>query len=185
MWFRRFGPLWAWASERRIIRCKSLEQADMRRVIALLVLALAAQAAGAQIYRSVLPDGSIVYSDKPTPGARDARELDLPPPNVALPEPAASPAPPRPAGASEGATPAARLDDAQQDYVRASQALDAARAALEAGREPQAGETMGTAIPGRARRTEAYEQRIRSLEDAVARAQKRLDEALERRNAAR
>lgn len=156
----------------------------MRRVMALLVLALAAQAAGAQIYRSVLPDGSIVYSDKPTPGARDARELELPPPSVALPEPVAPPAKPAALGTT-GATPAASLDAAQNEVVKAGEALDAARAALETGREPQAGETIGTAIPGRTRKSGAYEQRLQSLENAVNRAQKRLDEALARRNALR
>lgn len=156
----------------------------MRRAMVLLVLALAAPPASAQIYRSVLPDGSIVYSDKPTPGARDARELELPPPNVALPGPVVAPATPAAPGTS-GAIPAASLDAAQNEVVRASEALDAARAALEAGREPQAGETMGTAVPGRTRKSDAYEQRIRSLENAVTRAQKRLDEALARRNALR
>lgn len=159
----------------------------MRRgliLLATLAFALAAQVASAQIYRSVLPDGSIVYSDKPTPGARDARELELPPPNVALPGPVSPPAPPAAVGAT-GATPAASLDAAQNEVIKAGEALDAARAALEAGREPQAGETIGTAIPGRTRKSDAYEQRLQSLENAVTRAQKRLDEALARRNALR
>ncbi len=153
-------------------------------VVALMALP-AREGAAQPIYRSVMPDGSIVYSDKPTPGARDARELELPPPNIALPEPTGTSGASGVSAGAQGAPPASRLDAAQDEVVRASDALDAARAALEAGREPQAGETMGTAIPGRARRTDAYVQRLKSLEDGVARAQKRLDDALTQRNALR
>lgn len=157
-------------------------QVDMQRAMLLLVLALAAPMAGAQIYRSVMPDGRIVYGDKPTPGARNEREVDLPPPNIALPEPVRPSAAPRGAQGKAARPP---LDAAHDAAVRASADLDAARAALEAGREPQAGEMIGSAITGSARHTEAYVQRIKSLEDAVEQAKKRLDQALDRRNALR
>lgn len=153
----------------------------MRRAAVLLVLVLAAQSAGAQIYRSVMPDGRIVYGDEPTPGARNAREVELPPPNIALPEPV-----PR-TGSRPAVTPrpvVSPLDAAQEEVVRASAALDEARAALEAGREPLAGETQRTAT-GYSRHTDAYAARVKGLEDAVVAAQKRLDAALDRRNALR
>lgn len=150
-----------------------------------LSFAFAAQELQAQtVYRSVMPDGRIVYGDKAAPGARDAREVELPPPNISVPEPVPAAAP---SGQSrvKGKEPALSLDEAQKAVVRASDALDAARAALAAGLEPRPGETQGSAIPGRRRRTEAYEQRINGLENAVTQAQKALDEALDRRNAAR
>lgn len=161
-------------------------QVDMHKGMVLLVLALAAPLAvplaSAQIYRSVMPDGSIVYGDEPIPGARNAREIELPPPNVALPEPVPKPGVAGGAPAKPAASP---LEAAYEEFILASATLDAARAALAAGREPLAGETQGTAIPGRARHTDAYAKRIQGLEDAVAAAQKRLDEALARRNALR
>lgn len=154
----------------------------MHRGTVLLVLALAAPLVSAQIYRSVMPDGSIVYGDEPIPGARNAREIDLPPPNIALPEPVPKPGVAAGAPAKPGVTP---LDTAYEEVIRASAALDAARAALEADRDPLPGETQLTAIPGRTRHTDAYAARIKGLEDAVVAAHKRLDEALERRNALR
>ena len=55
----------------------------------LLALALASPAVNAQgMYRSVMPDGKIVYSDKPTPGAKESTKLNLAPLNVAKPPPA-------------------------------------------------------------------------------------------------
>jgi hypothetical protein len=159
----------------------------MRRTFLLFATLLAAHAAQAQtVYRSVMPDGSIVYGDKAVQGARDAREIELPPPPALEPEPAAQ----RPGGparvAADPVPPAGMtLDAAQAEVVRASQALDRARAAQASGREPLAGETVGTAIPGRMRRTDAYELRQKALGDAVEAAQRRLDAALDRRNALR
>ena len=154
----------------------------MHRGTVLLVLALAAPLVSAQIYRSVMPDGSIVYGDEPIPGARNAREIELPPPNMAFPEPVPRPGVAAGAPAKPAVTP---LDAAYEEVFRASAVLDAARAALEVGRDPVAGETQLTAIPGRARHTDAYAARIKGLEDAVVAAHKRLDAALERRNALR
>jgi hypothetical protein len=162
----------------------------MRQGIFLAALLVAANAAQAQaVYRSVMPDGSIVYGDKPVPGARDAREVELPPPNISLPEPSSGPAAGRPSDGTGPKQPSepgrSALDIAQEEVRLAADELDRARAALDSGREPHEGEVMGTAIPGRTRRTDAYQSRVQSLEDAVTRAQQRLDDALTRRNALR
>ncbi len=45
-----------------------------RRVPLLLLLAMLATGAHAQaVYRSVMPDGKIVYGNKPEPGAKEAK----------------------------------------------------------------------------------------------------------------
>lgn len=165
----------------------------MRQAVLVITLALAAATALAQqpIFRSVMPDGRIIYGDKPAPGAKEAEQVRLPPPNIASPaqqsEVGASPAQPSGAGASPRQQ---ALDAADAEVQDAQQALDAAKAALEAGREPQEGERTGTTVKkgrstGSTRVSDTYVQRIEALEDAVAAAQKNLDGALARRNAAR
>jgi hypothetical protein len=49
----------------------------MKSTITLLVLALAAPAAYAaeDIYRSVMPDGRILYGESPTPGAKSVTKM--------------------------------------------------------------------------------------------------------------
>jgi hypothetical protein len=165
----------------------------MRQTVLVITLALAAATALAQqpIFRSVMPDGRVIYGDKPVPGAKEAEQVSLPPSNIASPaqpgETGASPAQPGAAGASPRQQ---ALDAADAGVQDAQRVLDAAKAALEAGREPQEGEREGTAVrkkrsTGSTRASDAYVQRIEALEDAVAAAQKNLDDALARRNAAR
>ena len=141
----------------------------MRQAILLFTLAFAALTAhGQAVFRSVMPDGRIIYGDKPAPGASEAKEVTLPKPNIIAPV-STKPAPatkPKDAGA-----------EAATDPVKsAQQRLDAAKAALEAGREEKEGDRIGT-VKGTARLTEAYYQRVKALEDAVAAAQKQLDDA--------
>ena len=151
--------------------------AAMRLTACAIVLALAAGAACAQgVYRSVMPDGRVIYGDKPAPGAKESRKVDVSSPNIATPGPSGGLSSPTPQQQA--------LDTADASIKSAQQELDNAKAALEAGREPQPGERIGIAGGG-SRLNEAYEQRIKGLEDAVAAAQKRLDEALAARNAAR
>ena len=148
----------------------------MRQAMLLIALVLAATSAqGQAVFRSVMPDGSIVYGDKPAPGAKEAKPVTLPAPNIVAPAQPSAPA----------TTSRQQAPDAANDQVRkAEQDLQKAKAALEAGREPQPGERAGTA--GRASRlTDAYFERIKSLENAIAAAQKQLDDALARRSGAR
>ena len=151
--------------------------AAMKWAACAIVLALVAGAACAQgVYRSVMPDGRVIYGDKPAPGAKESRQVDVSSPNIATPVPA---------GEVSSPTSQRQALDAADDQVKsARQELDSARAALEAGREPQPGERIGIAGGG-SRLNEAYQQRIKGLEDAVAAAQKRLDDAQTARNAVR
>lgn len=148
------------------------ETAYMRQILLLIALALAAATAqGQAVFRSVMPDGSIVYGDKPAPGAKEAREVSLPPPNISKPPPA----PPK--QSAPATTPGQPVSEPADDPVKtAERDLQKAKAALEAGREPKPGERVGTAGGG-SRLTEAYLERVKSLETAVASAQKKFDEA--------
>jgi hypothetical protein len=143
----------------------------MRQAIFLIALAFVATTAQAQaVFRSVMPDGKIVYGDKPAPGAKESKQVNLPPPNISTStQPQASPAD-APAAAGSNSV----------EIAAARQNLEAAKKALEAGREPLEGERTGIARKGGAvnsQLNEAYFQRIQSLEQAVAAAQQQLDEA--------
>ena len=152
----------------------------MRQAMLLIALALAATAAqGQTVYRSVMPDGSVVYGDKPAPGAKEAKEISLPPPNISKPPPA----PPK--KSAPAIAPGQPASESPDDQVRnAERELQKAKAALEAGREPKPGERVGTA-GGASRLTDAYFERIKSLENAIAGAQKKLDDAVGRRSSGR
>jgi len=145
----------------------------------LIALALSATAAqGQAVFRSVMPDGSIVYGDKPAPGAKESKEVSLPPPNIATPPPA----PPK--QSAPATTPRQQAPDSDDQVRSAERELQTAKAALEAGRAPQPGERIGTA-GGASRLTDVYFQRIKTLENAVAGAQKKFDDALAQRRGGR
>ena len=75
-------------------------------------------------------------------------------------------------------------DTADAATRQAQKQLQGAKAALEAGREPLPGERIGTAGGG-SRLTDSYFKRIKTLEDRVDAAQKRLDDANSRRKSVR
>jgi hypothetical protein len=141
-----------------------------RRFALLLILAALAAGAYAQnVYRSVMPDGKVVYGNAPEPGAKESKQVNLPPPNIVPPPP------PMPANA-----PAAAGNSTSNSTVAAAQQnLETAKKALEDGREPRDGERIGVAKGGGAssRLTDAYFQRVKVLEDAVTAAQNQLDAA--------
>ena len=143
----------------------------MPRYMMLLALTLALPAAHAQeMYRSVMPDGKIVYSDKPAPGARDSKKLNLAPLNVASPPPAPDTAQPvNPADGTKGSNNAAEI-------AAAKQRLEVAQKALNDGREQREGDRVGLA-KGTSRLSESYLDRVKALEDAVTAAQQQLDAA--------
>jgi len=150
------------------------------------LLAVAAADAADVIYKVRLKDGSIAYTDKPPPGAvvLDKREIEPPPV-----------APPAEASAklkAEGEAVDERLRKREAEFAQknaavatAERALADARANLEKGRELREGDFIGTARKGFVRQSPAYEERVRSLEQAVADAERRLAQAVEARNALR
>jgi hypothetical protein len=146
----------------------------MRLALILLFSALCATAQAQTIFRSVMPDGKIVFGDKPAPGAKESKPMALKPSNVAQPGPTSG----------GGATPRQQaIEGATGDVSAAQQNLDRARTALETGRDPTPEERIGTKTGMRT--TEAYDQRIKALEQDVAAAQKQLDEAQGKRNEVR
>jgi len=142
-----------------------------------IAAALLLQPAAAQtVYKSTMPDGRVLYGDKPTPGAAKVEEGQ----------------PDTSKGGLGGATAReqealkdmekARLErEAEQGKVQAAeQKLKNAEAALAAGKEPQASERIGTA-GGASRLNETYFERQRQLDEAVDTARRELDEARSRR----
>jgi hypothetical protein len=163
----------------------------MRHISLLIAFTFVASLAHAQtVFRSVMPDGRVVYGDEPAAGAKESRTITLPPSNVlttpkpAAPasKPAAPISKPTPESIPAPKKPAEETPDAQ--VANAEKELEAAQAALEAGREARQGERVGM-VGGNSRLTEGYFERIKSLEAAVAAAQRKLEDAYEMRRYAR
>ena len=144
----------------------------LKRILSLsclLAAALCPQLAQAQLnYKSTMPDGKVIYGDKPAPGAVKVDKLKAPSTKgITAPS------------AKEGEvlsdmekSRAAR--DAKEARIRtAEDAVSKAEAALAAGKEPRAGERIGTASGGW-RLTEGYLERIKQLEQDVAKARANL-----------
>jgi len=138
-----------------------------------ILAALLLQPAVAQtLYKSIMPDGSVVYGDKPAPDAATVEETR---PDIKK-------------GGIGGTTP--REQDALKEFEKgrlqreggqekitaAEQALRNAEAARAAGKEPLASERIGTA-GGASRITDDYYARQKKLDDAVEKARRELDEA--------
>ncbi len=152
----------------------------MLKLPLLIVLSCWTWAAYAQpfYYESMMPDGRRVIGDKPAPGAKSVKQIPLRAGNISAPlsTPAQAPAPGSAADQAAGG--------ADAEVRSAQQELDAAKASLEAGKEPLPGERIGTA-GGASRLNDAYFQRQKALEETVASAQKRLDHVIAQRKAAR
>ena len=145
------------------------------KILMSLVFAVLAAASGAQaqvVYKSTMPDGKVIYTEKPVPGATRVDTIEPPPAKTGM----SSLTPEEKARADEfakkraaaAATKGNDLDDARRQ-------LKQAEAAREAGKEPLPGERIGTAGGG-SRLTDAYQQRQKTLDDAVNAAKKRLDQ---------
>jgi hypothetical protein len=138
-----------------------------------LAAALLLQPAVAQtLYKSTMPDGRVVYGDKPAPGAAKVEETR---PDISK-------------GVIGGTTPREaealkelekerdKREDAEDKVRAAEQALRDAEAARAAGKEPLASERIGTA-GGASRITDDYYARQKMLDDAVEKARRELDQA--------
>lgn len=144
-------------------------------------------------YRQILPDGRVVYSDKPVKGARIDETIEVDPPingNTWSTVPGTPPRIPpqtKPTPVNRVATipqPGKKktLDDADADVTRAEMLLEEARKRQESGVEPLPGERTGNAN-GTSRLNEAYKARQQSLAKAVDDAQTALKKSIAEREA--
>jgi hypothetical protein len=141
--------------------------------IAVLALLLAASPARSQpVYKSIMPDGKVVYGEKPVTGAKKVEKMDPPPAQTGT----TTITPQEKARAQQSANPAFRAAPASPDRARddARKALQDAEAARETGKEPLPGERLGLKGGG-SRLTDDYNTRQKSLDDAVEAARKRVD----------
>jgi hypothetical protein len=137
-------------------------------VIALLPLSAAAQT----FYKSTMPDGRVIYGDKPAPGAAKVEETK---PDISKGGIGGSTQ--REAEALKELEQARLKREGGDGLVRAAeQALRNAEAARAAGKEPLPGERVGTA-GGASRLTEDYYDRQRKLNEAVDKARRELEQA--------
>jgi hypothetical protein len=137
-----------------------------------LAAALLLQPAVAQtLYKSTMPDGRVVYGDKPAPGAAKVEETR---PDISK---GIGGTTPREAEAlKELEKERDKREDAEDKVRAAEQALRDAEAARAAGKEPLASERIGTA-GGASRITDDYYARQKMLDDAVEKARRELDQA--------
>jgi hypothetical protein len=146
-------------------------------VTAILVLAGALVAmpnVGARtVYKSVMPDGRVVYGERPQPGARKVEKSTLDVDDTGV-KPVSRHAADR--ARQRGLERARALDEALNSLRLAEAELRAAEMAREAGIEPLPGERLGIVGPG-SRLTEAYFERQQTLEERVESARQRLDAA--------
>lgn len=143
-----------------------------------LALALGASGAAAQqpVFKSIMPDGKVVYGEKPMPGAAKVETIEPPPQKTGFtgltPEEKAR----AEKQARQRTQAAAAAASGQTSVDAARKQLQQAEAARDGGKEPLPNERQGIAGGG-SRLNEAYEARQKSLEAAVEAARKKLAEA--------
>jgi Domain of unknown function (DUF4124) len=137
----------------------------------LLAAAFALQTTAQTLYKSVLPDGRVVYGDKPDP---DAVKVDETKPDVSKRGIGGST--PREAAALQEMEKARANREVSEERVRAAeQALKKAETDRLAGRDPLSDERIGTA-GGTSRLTDSYFERQKKLEDDVQKARRELEQ---------
>lgn len=145
------------------------------KILKPLAFAVLAAASGAQaqvVYKSTMPDGKVIYTEKPVPGATRVDTIEPPPAKTGM----SSLTPEEKARADEFAKKrAAAAAPKGNDLDDARRQLKQAEAAREAGKEPLPGERIGTAGGG-SRLTDAYQQRQKTLDNAVETARKKVDQ---------
>lgn len=156
----------------------------MRTVVLLAGLFVAATAAGQNAYRFVTPDGRVIYSDMPVPGARLDGTVAPPAPVSPSAGSGFTPSPAQEALLKSADARVRRLNELTVEIQSIERELQAANARLEAGREPLEGERIGT-YAGRSRLSDVYWARQDYNQLAVAEAQARLNRAVQERNALR
>ena len=137
----------------------------------LVAFALLAFPALAQtLYKSTMPDGKVIYGDKPVPGAAKVEPTKTAPATKGV----TPPSPGEVKVLKELEMDRAGRDAAESQLRAAEKAVTDAEAALIAGREPREGERTGTAS-GASRLNDAYWARQKVLENAVEDARRNLE----------
>lgn len=142
-------------------------------------LACTAGAAHAQrVFKYVMPNGQVVYSDKPVPGGRLVDELAPAPPvdPAAAQQRQENTEDRRDALRERLAERESQIQRAQADLNEARARLAAAERQLEQGKEPLPGERTGN-VGGGSRLNEMYWQRQSANEAAVAQARAEVQRA--------
>ncbi|MDH3286328.1 MAG: DUF4124 domain-containing protein [Betaproteobacteria bacterium] len=135
-------------------------------VIALLVQSVAAQT----VYRSTMPDGRVIFGDRPEPGAAkvESSKPDTSKTGVQVLPPGAE-------GRVQQMEAARKQGDAKADERRrAEEAVRKAEAAVANGKEPLPGERIGTA-GGSSRLNDSYWARQKKLQEDVVKARDNLN----------
>jgi hypothetical protein len=133
-------------------------------------LALAGTIARAQpIYKSTMPDGKVIYGQKPSPGAQRVDEIAPPPAQTGT----ATVTVQEKQRVEQQTKVRTQSAGAQNELEDARRQLELAESGREAGREPLPGERIGIAGGG-SRLTDAYHQRQKGLDAALAAARKRV-----------
>jgi hypothetical protein len=141
-------------------------------VVAAFFCAVLQPAAAQTLYKSTMPDGRIVYSDKPAPGAAKVEETR---PDTSKGGIGGTTA--REQEVLKGMEKNRLQREGGQDKVQAAeQRLKDAEDARAGGKEPLEGERIGIAGGG-SRLNDSYYDRQRRLEQAVEKARRDLDEA--------
>ena len=149
----------------------------MTRLVAVLLLGASAALAQQPVYKSTMPDGRIVYSEKPAPGATKIETIEVPPAKAGISSALTPEEKARAEALTKQRTQANAADAAKKDRLAlARKAVTDAEAAIAKGKEPLPGERQGLAGGG-SRLSEAYFARQKSLEDALAKARQNLAEA--------
>ena len=131
--------------------------------------------ARATIYKSVMPDGRVIYGEQPQTGARTVEKSVVNVNDTGV-QPISREAV---EGANQRASKRSQvLDEVSREVQAAEVDLRVAENEREAGREPLPGERLGIVGPGIGTRlTEEYFQRQQMLEERVENARKRLEKA--------
>jgi hypothetical protein len=140
---------------------------------AFMLLLAAAGASAQSMYKSTMPDGKVVYGEKPEPGATKVVTIEPPPPKsgitIVTPEDRAR--------VDQSIRQRTAIENEQRRQLEeARRQLEQAEAARKAGEEPLPGERLGT-LTGGSRLTEDYWERQKKLEQAVEAARARLEKA--------
>jgi len=145
-------------------------------VSALCLCLLALPATAQTMYKSTMPDGKVLYSTQPEPGAKKVEKMAPGTQNSGIQ--LSTPDQKRDLDRRESQ----RQEEAsrrQAELDQLKEALTKAEAARDAAKEPQEGDFIGTARGMRL--TEEYLERQKTLEANVQEARKRLEDAQQAR----